>query len=137
MPGMTGDGHNCPDCSTPYASDDNYCRKCGMFVAALRSMTPADAHPAAPIIVTRPGLPAPMKRAATALVIGTALRIGLEITGRMLANQAARSVSSALTPGAKASKARPQPAAAPATSGRADSFSETLMIRRVWIRRDE
>ena len=27
---------NCPDCQAGYQPDDNYCRQCGMFLAALR-----------------------------------------------------------------------------------------------------
>ncbi len=97
MAAMSADEQICPDCSASYTIEDNYCRKCGMFVAALRQMTTADAHPAnRAIVAARPGLPAPVKKAATAVAIGTALQIGVSVAGKLLANQAARSLSSAL-----------------------------------------
>ena len=136
MAAMNADEQLCPDCAAPYTIEDNYCRKCGMFVAALRQMTPADAHPEARAIVpARAGLPVPMKRAATALAIGTALQIGVSVAGRMLANQAGRSLASALTPRPQRTR-RTQNATPASTPLRdADTVSETVMIRRVWIRR--
>ncbi len=136
MAAMDADGQVCPDCSATYTLGDNYCRKCGMFVAALRQMTTADAHPATrAVVAARPGLPAPMKKAATALAIGTALQIGVSVAGKMLANQAASSLASALTPRPKRT-ATNRAVARPADPMQdADTISETLLIRRVWIRR--
>lgn len=137
MAAMDAERQVCPDCAATYTLDDNYCRKCGMFVAALRPMTPADAHPTERAVVpVRPGLPAPMRKAATALAIGTVLQIGVSVAGRMLANQAANSLASALTPRPKRATARKREPARTATPMQdADTVSETLMIRRVWIRR--
>jgi ribosomal protein L40E len=137
MTAMDAEGQVCPDCAATYTLDDNYCRKCGMFVAALRQMTPADAHPTGrEVIAARPGLPAPMRKAATALAIGTVLQIGVSVAGRMLANHAASSLASALTPRPKRAAARRrEPARTVNPMQDADTISETLMIRRVWIRR--
>jgi ribosomal protein L40E len=131
------DPQACPDCSATYTLDDNYCRKCGMFVAALRPITPAEAHPStAAIVPVRGSLPAPMKKAATALAIGTALQIGVSVAGRMLANQAAHSLVSAIAPRPKRSRnSRTGVSRATPPMRDADTVSETLTIRRVWIRR--
>jgi len=138
MRAMTATNQICPDCSAPYTLEDNYCRKCGMFVAALRTMTTADAHPASSRALqpVRGSLPVPVRRAATALVVGTVLQIGMSVAGKALARQAVRSVSSALTSQPKrAKRSRPASRAADPMAD-ATVVSETLMIQRVWARRD-
>lgn len=82
-----------------------------------------------------------MKKAATALAIGTALQIGANVAGRYLVHNAARSVA---RQAGSASRVR--------TSGRrgkkteevgrdmdplhdAAAVSETVIVRRIWIRR--
>lgn len=138
---MTEDSLACPDCTASYTVSDNYCRKCGMYVAALREMPLVKAAPADPpmrIDHERAGLPAPVKKAATALAIGTALQIGVNLAGRYLAGHATRQAANAV---------RPRPAATrrPAVQESRDlidpgqdtvSVSETVMVRRVWIRRN-
>jgi hypothetical protein len=139
---MTNADSLCPDCSAPFVTEDNYCRQCGMYLAALREMSVVTAEPAtpAPYRRERAGLPAPVKKAATALAIGTALQIGAGIAGRYLANQAARgAISAATTKPTRRSTRETKPA--PSTALVRDpmegaaAVSETVMIRRVWIRR--
>lgn len=139
---MTNADSLCPDCSAPFVADDNYCRQCGMYLAALREMSVVKAEPVAPAPYRREraGLPAPVKKAATALAIGTALQITAGIATRYLANQAARGAISAATT-KPTHRAKREGKATPTTSVVRDpmegaaAISETVMIRRVWIRR--
>jgi hypothetical protein len=139
---MTDAATLCPDCSAPCVTEDNYCRRCGMYLAALREMSVVKAEPVvpAPYRRERAGLPAPVKKAATALAIGTALQVGARMASRYLANQAARgAISAATTKPTRRSRREANPA--PATAMTRDpmegaaAISETVMIRRVWIRR--
>ena len=136
----------CPDCQNGYQPDDNYCRKCGMYLAALRDTAIVAAPPALPARAPRERakLPAPVKKAATAMAVGTALQIGVSLTGKYLARQAGKQAVNAVvgsrarqprsatatrqvTPKAEVHPADPYPHAA--------AVSETVVIRRVWIRR--
>ena len=138
----------CPDCQASYTGADNYCRQCGMYLAALRdtAIIPAvSALPARPPR-ERAQLPAPVKKAVTAVAIGTALQVGMSLTGKYLARQAASTAVSAVRP----SRARAEkPARKPSkevtvpqqTAAEIDPYpgaaavSETVLIRRVWIRK--
>ncbi len=141
---------NCPDCQSNYQPEDNYCRKCGMFLAAARDTAIVAARAALPVREPRQRapLPAPVKKAATAMAVGTALQIGVSLTGKYLARQAGKQALSAVTGRSKAEKqskrpegtARevtpPQPTAVTADPyPHAAAISETVVIRRVWIRR--
>lgn len=128
----------CPDCSSGYDAPDNYCRHCGMYVAALRQSALATV-PDAPVQalhVVRPGLPAPVRKAATALAIGAALQVGVGIASRYLATQATREASRLAArpvgrkPGRSPRRGRDLDPIADAAA-----VSETVIIRRVWIRR--
>jgi hypothetical protein len=137
----------CPDCAASFEPADNYCRQCGMYLAALRDTAIVAATAAAPARVERQRaqLPAPVKKAATAVAIGTALQIGVGLTGKYLARQATRQAVSAVRPSrAKAERTAkkpakevtvPQQAVADPYPGAA-AVSETVVVRRVWIRRD-
>lgn len=139
---MTDAPRTCPDCAASYELADNYCRQCGMFLAALRD-TAIIAAPPARVERQRAQLPAPVKKAATAVAIGTALQIGVGLTGRYLARQATKQAVSAVRPkAARREKVKPVAETAPAVQsatpdpyGDAGAVSETVMIRRVWIRR--
>jgi hypothetical protein len=125
----------CPDCGTDYTIADNYCRKCGMYVAALRDVAVVQLPPPEPPARyerPRAPLPAPVKKAATALAIGTALQIGVNLAGRYLAGQAANKATNAIRPSVtsrRPSRTVAEPANEPI------AVSETVMVRRVWIRR--
>lgn len=135
----------CPDCAASFEPADNYCRQCGMYLAALRdtAIIAATAAPPARIERQRAQLPAPVKKAATAVAIGTALQIGVGLTGKYLARQATRQAVSAVRPkAARREKVKPAAETAPVVQsatpdpyGDAAAVSETVMIRRVWIRR--
>ncbi len=139
-PPMTTESLSCPDCTTAYQPGDNYCRKCGMYLAALHQlpMVTEQPKPLAPVERQRATLPAPVKKAATALAIGTALQVGMGLAGKYLAAQSARTAANA------ALRTRPQrrrditPAPSQAIEESADQLtavSETVMIQRTWIRR--
>lgn len=125
----------CPDCSATCARTDNYCRQCGMFLAAQRGVVLAQTPAASRAIdVSRPALPAPVKKVATAVVIGSALQIGLGLAGKYLASQGAKQgVAAALAKPANAKKAAAVVQAAPQAL---TAISETVVIRRVFLRRD-
>ncbi len=137
----------CPDCQNGYQPDDNYCRQCGMYLALL-SDTAIVPAPAATLPARRPrqraGLPAPMKKAATAMVVGTALQIGVSLTGKYLARQAAKqAISAVVRPrGSNSRNTRPSREVTPAPAQQAidpypfaGAVSETVVVRRVWIRK--
>ena len=109
----------CPDCAEPYDATDNYCRNCGMFLQDRRMPV---ARPAAALELRRPTLPAPIRRAATAIAVGTALKITANIVGKLLAQRAA-------------SKATGR-AVAPRQERPSTVVSESLFVRRTWIERD-
>ena len=137
----------CPDCQNGYQPDDNYCRKCGMYLAALRdtAIVPAPT-PELPARQPRQraALPAPVKKAATAMAVGTALQIGVSLTGKYLARQAGKQAVNAVVgnrskprrqsaPAQQVTPATQQPAADPFPY--AAAVSETVVVRRTWIRR--
>lgn len=137
---MTTETLSCPDCTTAYQPGDNYCRKCGMYLAALHQlpMVTEQPKPLAPIERPRATLPAPVKKAATALAIGTALQVGMGLAGKYLAAQSARTAANAaLRPKPQRrrelSPATQQPVEEPAE--RLTAVSETVMISRTWLRR--
>jgi hypothetical protein len=137
----------CPDCQASYTDADNYCRQCGMYVAALRDtaiIPAASALPARPPR-ERAQLPAPVKKAVTAVAIGTALQVGMSLTGKYLAKQAASTAVSAVRPSrgkaVKQPKNPPKEVTVPQQTAAIDPYpeaaavSETVLIRRVWIRK--
>lgn len=138
---MTDETLLCPDCGAGYAGEDNYCRQCGMYVAALRTL-PVAAAPAAPatraIEPVRPSLPAPVKKAAAAIAVGTALQVGFGLAGKYMARQAAKQAVSVVKPKGRATPAKraTEPASVVPEPASASAVSETLIIRRVWVRRD-
>jgi hypothetical protein len=135
---MTEQPLDCPDCGAPYTSADNYCRQCGMYVAALREMPLVKAAPLnLPARPARAPLPAPVKKAATALAIGTALQIGVNIAGKLLAGEAKRQATNAIRPRALAKRESAPSTLRTVAQQPSDpiAVSETVMIRRVWIRR--
>ena len=126
----------CPDCAAEYAPSDNYCRKCGMYLAALQggALMRTSGETRALERVRAP-LPAPMRKAATAVAIGAALQVGVGLAAKYFAAQgASKAASTAL-------------ATQPRRSRRAERYddsdpmenvaavSETVVVRRVWIRR--
>ena len=131
---MHVDAQPCPDCGTLFDLPDNYCRHCGMYLAALKAALPAPA-PERAVVTSRPGMPAPVKKAATALAIGTALQVGVTLAGKYLASQAARGASQAVQGPPPKRRVEPRRQPDPEIE-RAAAVSETVIIRREWIRRD-
>lgn len=131
----------CPDCSASYEIDDNYCRNCGMYLAAMRPAPVAAAGNRAIEPVRSAGLPAPVRKAATALAIGTALQIGVGLAGKYIAAQGAKQAAvTAAKPLARRGIRKGQAAKRADNAVRdpledAAAISETVMVRRVWVRR--
>ena len=124
----------CADCGALFSPEDNYCRQCGMYLPATRAIQVSRAETRA-LSVSRPGLPAPVTRVATAIAIGAALQVGVGLAGKYLARQAAKqALSAAGRKAVKPAPARRQVAADPIPSDIA-AISETVLIRRVLIRR--
>lgn len=145
-PTMTDATFDCPDCTTPYAADDNYCRNCGMYVAALRPLPVVrmTQHAVAVEPRQRAQLPAPVKRAVTAVAIGAALQVGVGLAGKYLAAQAGKkAVDVALAPRGRKARRRRQPSQddrqtsqpAPDPLANVAAVSETVMVQRTIIRR--
>jgi hypothetical protein len=137
---------SCPDCNAGYQPEDNYCRQCGMYLSALRDTAIVSATPALPARAPREraGLPAPVKKAATAMAVGTAIQIGVSLTGRYLARQAGKQAINAVArPRPQRGSRRSNRESAPAKEVQvledpyphAAAVSETVVIRRVWLRR--
>ena len=114
-----------------------------MYLAALRDTAVVTARPALPVRPERQraNLPAPIKKAATAMAVGTALQIGVSLTGKYLARQAGKQAVNAVRPRAPkradtgTRAVAPQPAQQLDPHPYAAAVSETVVIRRVWIRR--
>lgn len=138
----------CPDCRAPFDTTDNYCRQCGMFLTVLRETAVTAAEPTLPAGRSREraALPAPVKKAVTAVAIGTALQVGMSLTGKYVARQAAKQAVSAIRPRPAKSRrpARITASQAPVVEARparmdpydgAAAVSETVIVRRIWVRR--
>ncbi|MFN0095949.1 MAG: hypothetical protein ACKVVT_14380 [Dehalococcoidia bacterium] len=122
----------CPDCATTVDAADNYCRSCGMYLAATRAPLPM-VRPVRDLEPMRPGLPDPVRKAATALAVGAALQIGLGLTTRYLLKAGTqRAATAALMAAAKQPTSR---AVTQAESAPLEAVSETVVVRRVWMRR--
>ncbi len=120
---------DCPDCSAPHDPLDNYCRHCGIFLrdyrlpVATATATPTVVEPRRPALPARMNsvtLPEPVRRAATAIAIGTALKIVANLLGRVLAYRSARQASSRALARRRTSTV----------------VRESLFVRRTWSDRD-
>lgn len=129
----------CPDCAADYDSGDNYCRKCGMYLAALGGGALATMNGSTRALETvRPGLPAPMRRAATAVALGAALQVGVGLAAKYFAAQgASKAAATALATQPKRGKEQRPPRYEEDDDPLANvaAVSETVVVRRVWIRR--
>lgn len=115
-----------------------------MYLAALREVVvgpPASVAPAR-YERERATLPAPVKKAVAAVAIGTALQVGMSLTGKYLARQAAKQAVGAVRGRGSAKPGRPRVREVtppeeqePNEYAGAAAVSETVLIRRVWIRR--
>lgn len=115
-----------------------------MYLAAVREVVVAPPAPATPARYERERatLPAPVKKAVTAVAIGTALQVGMSLTGKYLARQAAKQAVGAVRGrgNTKPGRSREREVAPPLEQepdeyADAAAVSETVLIRRVWIRR--
>jgi hypothetical protein len=117
MPRMTETDQTCPDCGASFELADNYCRQCGMYVAALRSVATVPARSLA-LEPARTGLPAPVKKAATAVAVGTALQLAVGLTGSTSRQAAKRAVASVHPSKPALAGTRPKGEREQASSGR-------------------
>ncbi len=128
----------CSACASVGDEADNYCRQCGKALTGTQVPARVDTRTAVARRERAP-LPAPVKRAVTAVAIGTALQIGTKLAGRYVAKQAGKSAVKALKASNPRSKKAVEPVEEPAAISPyegAVAVSETFTIRRVWLRRD-
>ena len=80
-------------------------------------------------------LPAPVVKTAAAVAVGAAVQIGVVLAGKYFAAQAAqKSAKSLAANGRSRRRAKPEAEEGP-LDGRI--LSETLIVRRVWVKRDK
>jgi len=141
---MTDPATACPDCQEPSDPSDNYCRNCGMYLAATRELTYSE--PALPTRTRPPAVPVPVRRAATAIAVGAAVQVGMSMAGKYLLRQAAKQ---ALTAPLKARNGRSAEngrsenggkrevvrAAEPRSPEGLVAVKETVVVQRAWVRR--
>lgn len=109
-----------------------------MYLVAVRPPTPATRVEQTALEPVRPALPAPVKKAATALAIGTALQIGVGLAGKYLASQGGKqAVTAAARPSLRRRKNRSKNEERAVSDPLEDAaaVSETVLIRRVWVRK--
>jgi hypothetical protein len=110
-----------------------------MFLAAVRPVTAIQRTTTAQLEPLRPALPAPVKQAVAAVAIGAALQVGLALASRYITSSAAQTGARlALEAGARKNRQvqrRPEPANEVVEHDQPAIVSETLFVRRLWIRR--
>jgi negative regulator of sigma E activity len=81
-------------------------------------------------------LPAPVVKTAAAVAVGAAVQIGVVLAGKYFASQAAqKSAKSLAANGRGRRRARAEAEESPLDG--ATTLTETLVVRRVWVRRDK
>lgn len=141
---MDANNPTCPDSCGEFEAGDNYCRRCGMYVATPelveeeQSLVVAeDAPPLRALAPQRAGLPAPAARVAAAVAVGTALQVGVAIFARYLSSTAPKPAPRAPRVSRRAvAKAEPpeKPAAPPMDDG-VFAVIESVTFRRIWMKR--
>ena len=142
----------CPDCRAPYDEADNYCRSCGMYLAVARETVALTRMETRALERQRAPMPAPVKRAVTAVAIGAAMQVGMSLATRYVARQATQraldvAVRAPAKPKGKGRDARAvakpeQRAVANAEERRGPvlpedvgAVAETFVYQRFWVRR--
>lgn len=135
----------CPESCGEYAPGDNYCRRCGMYVATPelvqeeQSLVISDEPPPLRALAPqRAGLPAPAARVAAAVAVGTALQVGVAIFARYLAASSARPVARPPRVSRRAiTKVEPpEKPAAPVMDDGVFAVIESVTFRRIWMKRN-
>lgn len=104
-----------------------------MFLAATRDV--ATVEPNLPATRPRASLPAPVRRAVTAVAVGAAVQMGMSLAGKYLLKQAAKQ---ALSAPARTLGNGGKKAIKPSASGLPDdvvAVNETVVVHRAWFRR--
>ncbi len=106
-----------------------------MFLAATRDV--AVVEPGLPATRPRaPALPAPVKRAVTAVAVGAAVQVGMSLAGKYLLKQAAKQALTA--PARTIGNGAGRKVRKTAPSGVPDdvvAVNETVVVHRAWFRR--
>lgn len=103
-------------------------------VVVYREALPAERRGGALTRTVR-NLPAPVVRTAAAVAVGAAVQVGVVLAGKYLAAQSAQKTAKALTASAR-SRPKTQPRQEDEERSPGSILSETLIVRRVWLRRD-
>lgn len=137
---------SCPDRCNAYEPGDNYCRRCGMYVAPPevvdeeeRTVTVVEQRrPRREMQSYRPGLPVPSSKVATAVAVGTAVQLGVALLARYMAGSAPKP---APRRGIARSLAQQQPTEtrevqqSPVLDDNVIAVIESVTFRRTWLRR--
>lgn len=134
----------CPESCGEYEPGDNYCRRCGMYVATPelvaeeQSLVVSDEPPPLRALAPqRAGLPAPATRVAAAVAVGTALQVGVAIFARYLSSTAPKPVPRAPRVSRRelAKAEPPEKPAAPVMDDGVFAVIESVTFRRIWMKR--
>lgn len=108
-----------------------------MYLALTREVAVSAPSETRALERPRASLPAPVKRAATAVAVGTVLHIGTGLAGKFLLRQAARAVTPSFKPRKPVSQ-ETRAVTKPAEASRPPAIvvSEALYVRKTWIQRD-
>ena len=133
MAGMDELVLTCPDCMTGFEPGDNYCRRCGMYLAAQQPLTMAERVQEVRAVQTwRPGLPSPAVRAAAAVAVGTALQVGLALAVRALAASAKEAARPAPARPKRQRAVSVQPQRQVEPPANIAEVTETVVFQRRW-----
>ncbi len=144
--GMDANNPTCPESCGEYAPGDNYCRRCGMYVATPelvqeeQSLVISDEPPLLRALAPqRAGLPAPAARVAAAVAVGTALQVGVAIFARYIASSAARPPAARPPRVSRRAITKVEPAEKPVAPVMDDgviAVIESVTFRRIWMKRN-
>lgn len=81
-------------------------------------------------------LPAPVVKTAAAVAVGAVVQVGVVLAGKYLAAQSGQKAAKALAANSRG-RGKRQPSQSDDVHGEGTTVSETLIVRRVWIRRDK
>ncbi len=140
---MDAKNPSCPETCGAYEPGDNYCRRCGMYVATpelveeARTVIVSEERPALRAIEPhRAGLPVPAQRVAAAVAVGTALQVGVALLARYMSNSAPRAVARPQRTSRRAVANRePDAPPAPLMDDSIIAVVESVTFRRTWLRR--
>lgn len=139
---------SCPDRCNAYEPGDNYCRRCGMYVAEPevvdeeeRTVTVVESRrPRRELQAHRPGLPVPSTKVATAVAVGTAVQLGVALLARYMAGSSPRpaprrGIARNVAPQQAVEAREVEKSPAPVMEDNVVAVIESVTFRRTWLRK--